>query len=188
MIAVRVGSGADRLRHRPGAGGAGLKNQPPGHGAPVSKLRTSPPPPDAEELQTWVLDSTAQLHELRAGLIEALNRHDPSTRDELADVPDRMVLVATELATNAIRHGIPPTVVRLLQTRDGFVLDVADHDLTTIPELADTRPLDSGGRGLHLANAFALEVGWYASDSTKHIWAAFARTGPAEVRSAPARP
>ncbi|WP_203822410.1 ATP-binding protein [Paractinoplanes ferrugineus] len=139
----------------------------------MGELRTSPPPPDAEELEVWPLDSTMQLRELRAALVAALNRHTPASRAELDDIPDRMVLVATELATNAIRHGIPPTVVRLLRTRDEFVLDVADHDLTAVPELADTRPLDSGGRGLHLANAFALKVGWYTSDRTKHIWAAF---------------
>jgi len=139
----------------------------------VGELRTSPPPPDAEELEVWALNSTTELRALRAGLVEALNRYTPAPHAELDDIPDRMVLVATELATNAIKHGLPPTEVRLLRTHDEFVLDVADHDLTTIPELADTRPRDAGGRGLHLANAFALEVGWYAHDSTKHIWAAF---------------
>lgn len=142
----------------------------------MAELRTSPPPPDADELEAWVLDSTVQLRALRAALVEAINKYGPSSRAELDDIPDRMVLVATELATNAIRHGLPPTVVRLLRTPDEFVLDVADNDLTAIPELADTRPLDAGGRGLHLAHAFALEVGWYARDRTKHIWAAFPRS------------
>jgi serine/threonine-protein kinase RsbW len=142
----------------------------------VTNLRTSPPPPETEELTAWVLESTSQLRDLRAGLIEALNARAPTARADLADVPERMVLVVTELATNAIKHGIPPTIVRLLRTRDEFVLDVADHDLTTVPQLANTRPLNAGGRGLHLANAFALEVGWYASETTKHIWAAFPLT------------
>lgn len=139
----------------------------------MTTLRTSPPPPDATELTAWVLDSTDQLRDLRVGLIEALNSHTPSAREDLADIPDRMILVATELATNAIKHGIPPTIVRLLRTHDEFVLDVADHDLATVPELAHTRPINAGGRGLHIANAFALEVGWYATENTKHIWAAF---------------
>ncbi|WP_305786752.1 ATP-binding protein [Symbioplanes lichenis] len=139
----------------------------------MSQLRTSPPPPDAEELHVWVLDSTSELRLLRAGLIEAINTHAPVSRTDLADIPDRMVLVATELATNAIKHGLPPTITRLLRTRDEFVIDVADHDLSSVPELADTRPINAGGRGLHLANAFAVEVGWYATETTKHIWAVF---------------
>ncbi|MEV4281498.1 ATP-binding protein [Actinoplanes xinjiangensis] len=139
----------------------------------MSPLRTSPPPPDATELTEWVLDSPEQLRVLRAGLIAALNEHTAAQREALADIPDRMVLVATELATNAIRHGRPPTVVRLLRARDQFVLDVADHDLSTVPELADIRPVNAGGRGLHLAEAFAVTVGWYATDTTKHIWATF---------------
>jgi serine/threonine-protein kinase RsbW len=139
----------------------------------MGHLRTSPPPPRAQELHTWVLDTSTQLRELRAGLLAALEAHTPETGHRLADIPERMVLVATELATNGIKHGRPPTTVRLLHTADEFVLDVADTDLSTYPELADTLPLNAGGRGLHLARAFSLEVGWYATDHTKHIWAMF---------------
>ena len=142
----------------------------------MGKLRTSPPPLETTELHAWVLDTSMQLRDFRAGLIRVLNDHTLSADTELADIPERMVLVATELATNAIKHGRPPTVVRLLRTHDQFVLDVADHDLTHFPELADTRPLNAGGRGLHLAQAFAVEVGWYATEHTKHIWAAFPMT------------
>jgi serine/threonine-protein kinase RsbW len=145
----------------------------------VSQLRTSPPPPNAKELDVWMLETAAQLRELRAALIKALNEHTTVPAEKLDDIPERMVLVATELATNAIRHGLPPTTVRLLCTKDEFLLDVADHDLTSFPELAETRPINAGGRGLRLAQAFALEVGWYATEHSKHIWAAF----PIEVES-----
>jgi hypothetical protein len=52
---------------------------------------------------------------------------------------------------------------------------VADHDLSTVPELVDFQPTGSGGRGLQLALALSLDVGWYATDTTKHIWASFDR-------------
>jgi hypothetical protein len=52
---------------------------------------------------------------------------------------------------------------------------VADHDLSSIPELADTRPMGAGGRGLQIAQAVSLDVGWYATETTKNIWAAFPR-------------
>ncbi|GLY96431.1 ATP-binding protein [Actinoplanes sp. NBRC 103695] len=139
----------------------------------MNGLSTSPPPPDAEELNAWTLETPAQLKGLRAGLVEALNTHASVMNSELDGIPERMVLVVTELATNAIKHGHPPTRIRLLRTGDQFVLDVADHDLTAFPELAETRPINAGGRGLHLAQAFALEVGWYATHDTKHIWAVF---------------
>jgi serine/threonine-protein kinase RsbW len=139
----------------------------------VPQLQTSPPPPEAEPIHTWVLDNSTQLRDLRSALNQALTGHPLLAGDTLGDVPERMVLVATELATNAIVHGRPPTEVRLLRGRDCFVLDVADHDLSTVPELADTRPLHAGGRGLQLARSFSVDVGWYATATTKHIWATF---------------
>ncbi|GAB1692560.1 hypothetical protein KRM28CT15_43630 [Krasilnikovia sp. M28-CT-15] len=144
-----------------------------GNSTTAGSLRISPLPLEAAELNVWTLMTATQLRDLRADLIAALNEHTPAANSRLADIPERMVLVATELATNALKHGLPPTIVRLLRTRNEFVLDVADHDPTTSPEFTETRPVDGGGRGLHLARAFALDVGWYSADSTKHIWAAF---------------
>ncbi|MEV4350468.1 ATP-binding protein [Actinoplanes sp. NPDC049596] len=139
----------------------------------MSQLRTSPPPPEARELHTWVLNTSTELRALRANLQQALTGNPLVAGQRLADIPERVVLVATELATNGIKHGRPPTIVRLLCTDDQFILDVADHDLSTVPELADTRPLNAGGRGLMLAQSFSLKVGWYAKKDTKHIWASF---------------
>jgi anti-sigma regulatory factor (Ser/Thr protein kinase) len=144
-----------------------------GHRAPVEQLRTSPPPPHAEQLRVWTLNSTAELRLLRASLQQELTRHPLLAAEDREDILDRIVLVATELATNAIRHGIPPTEVRLLRNDRHLILDVADRDLTRIPELADTRPLHAGGRGLMLARSFSLDVGWYATTESKHIWASF---------------
>jgi anti-sigma regulatory factor (Ser/Thr protein kinase) len=139
----------------------------------VAQLQTSPPPPEAQELHVWILNDSTQLRQLRSALQQALTGQPLVAGEALQDIPERMVLVATELATNGIVHGRPPTEVRLLRAHDCFVLDVADHDLSTVPELADTRPLHAGGRGLQLARSFSLDVGWYATDTTKHIWATF---------------
>jgi anti-sigma regulatory factor (Ser/Thr protein kinase) len=106
-------------------------------------------------------------------LHEALTGGPLLSGDHLGDVAERMVLVATELATNSIKYGIPPTTVRLLCTDDQYVLEVTDHDLSTVPELADTRPLNAGGRGLLLARTFSLDVGWYATANAKLVWATF---------------
>ena len=130
-------------------------------------------PPDADVINTWVLDSTAELQGLRAGLSHALHGPDAATAGRLGDVPERMVLVATELATNAIRHGLAPTEVRLLRTGEVFLLDVTDHDPDTAPQPADADAHALGGRGLTLAQSFSLDVGWYCTTSTKHVWATF---------------
>ncbi|MER5605396.1 ATP-binding protein [Micromonospora tulbaghiae] len=141
----------------------------------MGQLRTSPPPPQASELERWVLDSPEDLRGLRASLREALNRHGLVQGEDLDEVPHLVVLVATELASNALRHGRPPTIITLLATDDRFMLEVADHDVSTVPELTDISPTDSGGRGLFLAQSVSLDVGWYATEKTKNIWASFSR-------------
>ena len=37
----------------------------------------------------------------------------------------------------------------------------------------EIRPVNAGGRGLLLAQSFSLTVGWYATATTKHVWATF---------------
>ncbi len=109
-------------------------------------------------INAWVLADRVQLRQLRAELREAINAHAGIGEAALCEVTENMVVVATELATNAIKHGLPPTVVRLSHTGEQVVLDVADHDLASVPELADTRPINAGGRGLHLARKLSLQV------------------------------
>jgi serine/threonine-protein kinase RsbW len=130
----------------------------------MTMLPVAAPHPDAVEVRRWTLDSFRGLHGLRAAL-----------RDTVAatGLSDRIAVVATELATNALRHGLPPTVVRLLRVDDRLIIDVADRDLTGAPLLADDRPLGAGGLGLRLTRTFATEVGWYTTEVTKHVWASF---------------
>ncbi|MFG1776467.1 ATP-binding protein [Micromonospora sp. NPDC049048] len=146
----------------------------------MGQLSSSPPPPQAVELRRWTLSEPADLHALRASLHEELTGDVLGEGEALAEVPELVALIATELATNALRHGIPPTIVRLLATDDHLILDVADHDLSSLPEFAEAgpeaEPEGDGGRGLQLARALSLDVGWYATDTTKNIWASFPRT------------
>lgn len=142
----------------------------------MGRLSSSSPPPQAVELRRWTLSEAVHLRGLRASLHEELTGDVLGEGEALAEVPELIALIATELATNALRHGIPPTIVRLLATDDCLILDVADHDVGSLPEVADARPAGAGGRGLQLARALSLDVGWYATDSTKNIWASFPRT------------
>lgn len=139
----------------------------------VPRLDTSLPPTPHEEIQRWVLDSFSELRALRASLHKALTGQPLPDDGELDEIPEKMAIVATELATNALEHTHPPTVVRLLRTGTSFVLDVADQEPDMAPELAEGRAPGDGGLGLQLARRLALDVGWYVSGDAKHVWADF---------------
>ncbi len=138
----------------------------------MALLSASQPPPVAE-IQTWVLATPGELKLLRASLYKALTGRDFPKDAQLDDVPEKLVLVATELATNALRHGLPPTIVKLGRAGDRFILDVADHEPQVPPALAPDRAPGEGGLGLQLARKLALDIGWYVLDGTKHVWAEF---------------
>jgi anti-sigma regulatory factor (Ser/Thr protein kinase) len=104
-------------------------------------------------------------------------RHD--LRDELLDpalrhlTADDVVLVASELATNALEHGGGTAVVRLLVDGPGCLLDVADHDLASTPRVAGVRAPGAGGFGLVLTGRLSTGAGWSVAARTKHVWAEF---------------
>jgi anti-sigma regulatory factor (Ser/Thr protein kinase) len=128
-------------------------------------------PPEAdEELARWALAGAPQLESMRTGLRDAV-RAQPATDRE--DLVERLTIVVTELAGNALRHGRPPTVV-ILQRSDGhLVVHVLDNDPEAVPAVDDDRPSGEGGLGLVLAHRLAEEVGWYPTDTGKRVWARF---------------
>jgi serine/threonine-protein kinase RsbW len=136
----------------------------------VTPAHSSRPPPNAVELHRWALTSGDDLRTLRAALSEALESPLPASLD---DLPERVALVATELATNALQHGLPPTTVRLLRHDDCFFVDVADHAPDSLPHVIATNLTDQRGRGMAIARSMALQVGWYISAQVKHVWASF---------------
>ncbi|MCU7723047.1 ATP-binding protein [Actinoplanes sp. KI2] len=136
----------------------------------MSSLPASVPYPRADEICRWTLASFGELRGLRADLRAAVDVAAAGP-----DVTDRMTVVANELATNALRYGLPPAVVRLLSEGDRLIIDVSDHDREAEPRVAEDRPLGAGGLGLQLTRTFAIDVGWYSTELTKHVWASFPR-------------
>lgn len=131
-------------------------------------------PPDLAEVQRWVLDNPAQLRLMRGSLLDSIECDGYVA----GDVADRMLIVATELATNALKYGLPPTIVRLCRNDQDFVIDVVDHNPADQPAEPSPNGAASGGLGLKLARAMALDVGWYATATAKHVWARFPVADP----------
>jgi len=136
-------------------------------------LITSMPPEEYQLVEEWVLSTTEELSALRAGLVATLESQGVPSTGRLSSTPDKLVLIASELATNALRHGLPPTIVRLARSGDRFLLEVADHDVSSEPVYAGRRIPGAGGVGLHMARQLSLDVGWYRTDDVKTVWATF---------------
>jgi anti-sigma regulatory factor (Ser/Thr protein kinase) len=86
---------------------------------------------------------------------------------------DVAVLLASELATNAVRYATAPVVVWLGHRSDRIVLSVEDasHASATVREPSVT---DEGGRGLLLVDALAARWGEREVATGKLVWAEIA--------------
>jgi serine/threonine-protein kinase RsbW len=135
-------------------------------------LRSSPPPA-ATAVEQWVLADYPELRLLRASLRQALDAEWQGSGNDHDDVADRMAIVATELATNALRHAQCPAVVRLSRAKNAFVVDVADDKPHAVPDSEGARPPGTGGRGLDITRELASDTGWYVAGGRKHVWAQF---------------
>lgn len=84
----------------------------------------------------------------------------------------RVLLVVSELVTNAVQHGAPP--IELMLTLDGHCLEVAVRDSGPLPDLTPrstfASPSTLGGRGLMIVEEIADHWGARVNDSSKTIW------------------
>jgi serine/threonine-protein kinase RsbW len=134
-------------------------------------LSNARPPAPGVRIGRWTLETSADLRILRA-LVHQVLREQPVVDEGLRDdMAEKMTIVATELAANAIEHATPPTTVQLFCTDTSFILDVADrHPLVAPRFVADPRP-GAGGLGLHMARKLSSDMGWYTVDGSKVVWA-----------------
>ncbi len=83
-----------------------------------------------------------------------------------------LLLAASELVTNAIRHGGAPIELRLRAAADGIVLEVHDGS-SVLPQRRDPEPDASNGRGLYLVEAVSTSWGVRPTGNGKSIWCVF---------------
>ncbi|MEU4095374.1 SpoIIE family protein phosphatase [Streptomyces sp. NPDC026673] len=165
-------------------GSTPLKGRPPGDGRPLQDLcdeimytlpagvdrgvpmlllaRTRRFPPD--RVASWPLqdDLTA------VGTARALVRSRLAAWGADADTAFNTELIVSELVTNAIRYGIPPLRLRLINDRM-LTCEVRDRSPAS-PHLLHARTVDEGGRGLFIVAQLADVWGTRYTEDGKTIW------------------
>ncbi|MEU4094508.1 SpoIIE family protein phosphatase [Streptomyces sp. NPDC026673] len=118
---------------------------------------------DDGQVACWdVPGDPAAVAALRSAITRRLNAWG---LDELTFTTE---LIASELITNAIRHGAGPVQARLLRDR-ALVFEVADASGTS-PRLRRAATTDEGGRGIFLVAQLCRRWGTRYTDQGKVIW------------------
>ena len=83
-----------------------------------------------------------------------------------------VVLIASELVTNAVNHGRPPISLRVSRTTSELLLEVIDA-AGHVPRVLRPGPADDHGRGLHLVSTLAQKWGTRGTEHGKAVWCTF---------------
>jgi two-component sensor histidine kinase len=123
--------------------------------------------------QLWCqqLSSLAELAPLRARLRASLTGSPVVVHPEREHWSERLVLVADELTSNALRHGGSPVATALSRTGDHWLIAVSDTSIDAPPAPAVGRDPGLGGFGLYLVADLSARHGWCVMRGTKTVWA-----------------
>jgi two-component sensor histidine kinase len=123
----------------------------------------------------WEVAEPGDLATVRTALCERAAEHARRSsgvpRPVLASAAERLGLVFSELATNALRHGRDPVTVTLARSADGWLITVSDAHPDEGPVVVERARNRSGGHGIRLVTQLSRLVGWYRDPQLKHVWA-----------------
>ena len=123
------------------------------------------------ELWCQELSSLAELASLRARLRISLTGSARVLHPEREHWSERLVLIADELTSNALRHGGSPVATALSRTGDQWLIAVSDTSAEVPPAPAVGRDPGLGGFGLYLVADLSAQHGWCVGRDTKTVWA-----------------
>jgi serine/threonine-protein kinase RsbW len=150
---------------------------------PTPSLIAGPPADSGAPCGTWSVQIAPQLRRIRASIDElARRRYDRPALDapeqSLQGVLERLALIVSELAGNALRHAQAPITVSLARLPGGWLLDVSDGSPRAVPLVGRGGAHVTHGRGLRLVLIMSTPAGWYAEGDSKHVWAVVPDTTP----------
>ncbi|TQN42016.1 hypothetical protein FHU33_1407 [Blastococcus colisei] len=131
----------------------------------------APSPFGFRELWCQELHSLSELAKLRARLRSTLTGSSTVVHPEREHWSERLVLVADELTSNALRHGGAPVATALSRTGGQWLLAVSDSSTEVPPTPAQGRDPSLGGFGLYLIADLSARHGWFRERGTKTVWA-----------------
>jgi signal transduction histidine kinase/DNA-binding response OmpR family regulator/serine phosphatase RsbU (regulator of sigma subunit) len=147
----------------------------------VQSLLPDGPDDDIAVLLAQVDQSAAQESSVSIAITGDLSKLRP-TRQEVArrlrewgaepDLVDDVVLLVSELVTNAVVHGRPPVELRVRRSRAHLVLEVEDH-ASYLPRRMRPTEHDEHGRGLQLVALLADRWGTRPTHDGKVVWCVF---------------
>ncbi|TFV60497.1 UNVERIFIED_ORG: ATP-binding protein [Bacillus sp. AZ43] len=129
------------------------------------------PPFGFRELWCQELHSLAELAKLRARLRATLTGSSTVAHPEREHWSERLVLIADELTSNALRHGGAPVATALSRAGDRWLLSVRDSSDEVPPQPAQGRDPGLGGFGLYLVADLSARHGWHRELGVKTVWA-----------------
>ena len=141
--------------------------------------------PDAVVLGAWEPVTPGDVTWTRRQLAAAL--HDGARLAAVVEgAVERLLLCYEELASNALRHGRPPTRTEVISDGRRWLIDVSDASPDAAPVPATDRDPADGGMGLLMVAQICAAHGWWVDGGRKHVWALL-HHGPDEEPAAGTR-
>lgn len=88
---------------------------------------------------------------------------------------DDVVLIASELVTNAVRYGRPPLAIAIEVADAHITVSVTETEGTDEPHLRLPDADRPGGHGLHVVKQLASSCGWSLQGNRIRCWAVVER-------------
>jgi signal transduction histidine kinase len=137
----------------------------------VALWRSAPLPSGFHEHWCQELGTLAELAKLRARLRTTLTGSATVVDPQREHWSERLVLIADELTSNALRHGGSPVGTALSSAGHQWLLAVSDTSPDVPPTPARGRDPGQGGFGLYLVADIAQRHGWTRRPAMKTVWA-----------------